>query len=468
VIRRARPEAQWQREAIRTNLWMVPAAEVVAVTLLFVATRALDVRAYDAHQTLPPWVISGSADAARQILTTLAAALITVVGVVFSIILVALTLTSTQFGPRMLRNFIRDRGTQWTLGTFVATFVYAMLDLVAIGPGVRRLRPAHLDHGRAGLTMMDVGILIYFIHHIATMIQLPQVIASIAGDLAHAIDYEITHATGLQRPPAKAKDSSVGRRPERLRPGDRGAPRTARERGRGRAGAVQRLSAIRTALGDGAPGRRAGGCDPAAPPAGTLPGPRRAVRHGLARLGRACGSPAAEPFAHHRAVPHADPGRGLRSGPTRGDRHQGTVPAVNDTFTALTCIDWLGESLYRIAADWDPDPVCRDDDGLVRLIIVPVSYDRLVERAHEKIRQASSGMPAVMIRQFAGSDEDLPGHQPRRPTRGTAAPGRDDPPVVPGDRVRAVRPGRCRSAVSGVTRPARRRHRPAELTDVCI
>jgi uncharacterized membrane protein len=75
--------------------------------------------------------------------------------------------------------------------------------------------------------------------------------------------------------------------------------------------------------------------------------------------------------------------------------------AVNDTFTALTCIDWLGDSLCRIAADWDPDPVCRDAEGMVRLITVPVSYDRLVERAHEKIRQASAGMPAVMIRQLA-------------------------------------------------------------------
>ena len=79
MIRRARPEAQWLREAVRTNLWMVPAAEVVAVTLLFVVTRALDVRVYDARLTLPAWVISGSSDAARQILTTLAAALITVV-----------------------------------------------------------------------------------------------------------------------------------------------------------------------------------------------------------------------------------------------------------------------------------------------------------------------------------------------------------------------------------------------------
>ena len=80
-------------------------------------------------------MISGTADGARQILIALAAAVITVIGVVFSIMIVTLTLASTQFGPRMLRNFIRDRGTQITLGTFVATFVYAVLTLVSIGPG---------------------------------------------------------------------------------------------------------------------------------------------------------------------------------------------------------------------------------------------------------------------------------------------------------------------------------------------
>ena len=95
-------------------------------------------------------MIFGTADAARQILTTLAAAVITVVGVVFSITIVTLTLASTQFGPRMLRNFIRDRGTQFTLGTFVATFVYATLVLISIGPAShgKTLRPAPLDHHR--------------------------------------------------------------------------------------------------------------------------------------------------------------------------------------------------------------------------------------------------------------------------------------------------------------------------------
>lgn len=115
-----------RRELLRTNLWFVPTLEVLAAVGLFVLTYALDRAVYRGALAVPSWIIGGTPDAARQVLTAIAAAIITVVGVVFSITIVALTLASTQFGPRMLRNFMRDRGTQFTVGTFVASFVYAI------------------------------------------------------------------------------------------------------------------------------------------------------------------------------------------------------------------------------------------------------------------------------------------------------------------------------------------------------
>ena len=120
---------------MRTNLWLVPTVEVACAAALFAGTYAVDRAAYGGSLTLPSWLYSGTADAVRQILTAIAAAEITVVGVVFSITIVALTLASTQFGPRMLRNFTRDRITQLTLGTFVASFAYAVVTLVSIAPG---------------------------------------------------------------------------------------------------------------------------------------------------------------------------------------------------------------------------------------------------------------------------------------------------------------------------------------------
>ena len=69
--------------------------------------------------------------------------------------------------------------------------------------------------------------------------------------------------------------------------------------------------------------------------------------------------------------------------------------AINDTFTALTCIDWLGENLCKIVSSWHPARVHRDGGGFIRLIAPEPSYDRLMQRSFEKLRQSSLGMPAV-------------------------------------------------------------------------
>ena len=75
-------------------------------------------------------------------------------------------------------------------------------------------------------------------------------------------------------------------------------------------------------------------------------------------------------------------------------------PAVNDTFTALTCIDWIGDSLCKVTGRRHPIRVYRDGGGAVRVVTTEASYERLVQRAFEKIRQSGKGMPAVMIRQL--------------------------------------------------------------------
>jgi uncharacterized membrane protein len=396
-LRRLAAESDWRDEALRTNLWLIPAIESMAAVALFAVTLAIDEAAFHGELRLPSWVISGSPDAARQILSSLAGAIITVVGVVFSIMIVALTLASQQFGPRMLRTFIRDRGAQLTLGTFVATFFYAMLALISIGSTF----VPHLSVTVAlALTAIDLGVLIYFIHHIAVAIQLPAVIASIAHDLAGAIDAE------------------AGLVPTGGSPAAPGAPLN------GAAPVSGPSAEVLTARLD-----RSGHVVAAA-----ASGYLRFVRH--ATLVRIAAEHDAVIRLHYRPGHFLTQGHPLATvwppeaaavigrrletvhitGPLRTLSQdiafgidqlveiaiRALSPAVNDTFTALTCIDWLSESLCRIAADWDPDPVYRDADGLVRLIMAPVSYDRLVERAHEKIRQASAGMPAVMIRQLAG------------------------------------------------------------------
>ena len=75
-------------------------------------------------------------------------------------------------------------------------------------------------------------------------------------------------------------------------------------------------------------------------------------------------------------------------------------PAVNDTFSALTCIDWLSDGLCQITSRWHSRRVHFDAGGKVRVIGAEPSYARFVDRAFDKIRQASRGMPAVLIRQL--------------------------------------------------------------------
>jgi uncharacterized membrane protein len=371
----------WRREGLRTSLWFVPAIEVVGAIGLFAATTALDRGAFHGDFRLPDWVISGTADAAREILTAIAAAVITVVGVVFSIILVTLTLASTQFGPRMLRNFIRDRGTQLTLGTFVATFVYAVLVLVSVG---NTFVPHIGVTVTLGLMVADLAVLIYFIHHTAISIQLPQVIASIAKDLAEAIEVQ-----GGSRDPVSEQGPSAT---ELLTRSEQNggvllAPAS------GYLQFIKHQDLVRLAAEADAviclehrPGHflvRGHRYATVWPPEAA-----QAVTH---KLGRA------HVVGSHRTLTQ-DVSFGVDQLVEIAIR--ALSPAVNDPFTAMTCIDWLGDNLCKIVADWHPTRVHRDRQGFIRVISADPAYDRLVQRAFEKIRQSSMGMPSVMIREL--------------------------------------------------------------------
>src|SRR6202045_1543678 len=381
-------QSDWRREAMRTNLWLVPAAEALVVLGVFVGTHAADRAAYSGDLQLPAWVLSGTADSARQILTAIAAAIITVVGIVFSITIVALTLASTQFGPRMMRNFIRDRGTQLTLGTFVATFFYTILALVSIGPGDRGEFVPHISITTAfGLVLIDLAVLIYFIHHIATQIQLPQVIAGIAQDLAHAVDAQSADSprgAATQPPDAVALEELIA---------------TIAESGAviatPKSGYLQfiRHSRLVKIVSEADAVLRL----PYRPGHFLVQGrelarvwPPEAADHVASYLERA------QATGPHRTLTQ-DVAFGVDQLVEIAIR--ALSPAVNDTFTAMTCVDWLGDCLCKIARVWAPTHVHRDRAGVIRVISDQVSYERLVQRAFEKIRQASRGMPAGVIRQ---------------------------------------------------------------------
>jgi uncharacterized membrane protein len=378
----------WRWEELRTTLWVVPSMLVVVAVLLFLITFEIDVSAYHHPDILPSWIRTGNADAERQVLIAIAAAVITVVGVVFSITILALTLASQQFGPRMMRNFVRDIGNQVTLGIFVGTFVYSVLALGSINS----LSPTFVPHLSTSiaeaLLLVDLGVLIYFIHHIAKSIQLPEVIAGIAADLMSSIDAEFPDRVGVRD--NRSQQHSGKSVPELLTLiEERGAVVPSQVSGYIQYVGYSQLITIATRTDsiirlEHRPGHYLATGRPLA-----MVWPRDAAPEVALALGKA-----------HVTGPH----RTLVQDPVFAIDQLVEIAiralsvAVNDTFTTLTCIDWLSAGLGRVSGRVLDEGVYRDSSGRVRLIEFDPSYARMVNRAFDKIRQSARGMPAVLIR----------------------------------------------------------------------
>lgn len=381
---RTRKLPGWRAEALRTTFWLMPCVLIVAAVVLFACTLAIDIAAYHHHLTLPSWIASEGASASREVLIATAAAIITVVGVVFSITILALTLASQQFGPRMMRTFMRDFGNQMTLAVFVGSFVYALITLAFIaGHFVPHLSITVSE----ALLLVDLGVLIYFIHHIATSIQLPAVMARIADDLMVAIDTEFPQTDPHSEPePVAATGRTL---PELIDALERGAPVSTSKSGYlqfvgyGQLVQVARVHDAVIKLSH-RPGHFVTAGRPIAVvwPAGAA----GQVRDALSRA--------------HLTGPH----RTLNQDPVFAIDQlveiaiRALSPAVNDTFTALTCIDWLSAGLSLVSGRTMAGGVYRDELGQIRLIESTPSYGRMVNRAFDKVRQSSRGMPAVIIR----------------------------------------------------------------------
>jgi uncharacterized membrane protein len=122
-----KPRLKHLWETLSSSLWFVPTVMTLLALGLAFGSIALDDVTGDTG-----WAYGGGPEGAREVLGTIAASMITVAGVAFSVTIVALTLASQQFGPRLLRNFMRDRGNQLVLGTFISTFTYCLIVLRSI------------------------------------------------------------------------------------------------------------------------------------------------------------------------------------------------------------------------------------------------------------------------------------------------------------------------------------------------
>ncbi len=200
-------------ESVSTSFWSVPSVIVVASGVLVKVLTELD-RRLDAD-VLGNWYIlfTGGKDSSRAILSAIAASSITVLGVIFSITIVALTLASQQYSPRVLRSFMRDRGSQVVMGVLTGIYVFALLLLRTITDTERGdpFIPELAVNVAILYALIGVGAIIYFIHHIASRIQAEAIIVDIARETGPLLARRFPDGIGdpASVPPTEAEGRAV-------------------------------------------------------------------------------------------------------------------------------------------------------------------------------------------------------------------------------------------------------------------
>ncbi|MDA3878119.1 MAG: DUF2254 domain-containing protein [Halothiobacillus sp.] len=175
---------------LRSSFWFMPTLMVAGSIALAMVLIEADLAGIDQWLSQWPRLFGVGQEGARLILSTLAGSMMTIMGITFSMTLLALVLASSQYTSRILRNFMRNRVTQFTLGVFAGIFAYCLIVLRAIrgSSGVEEFVPSLAVFFAFVMSLGGVGVLIYFIHHIASSIQASNIIASVAHETNASID----------------------------------------------------------------------------------------------------------------------------------------------------------------------------------------------------------------------------------------------------------------------------------------
>lgn len=190
------------RYRFQESLFLLPALVMVGGILLAVAATTVDNAI--GHDADPPLMLAMSSNAATWLLATVAGAMITTVGVVFSLTVVSLQLASDQFSPRVMRSFIRDRLSQGVIGLLVGTFFYCVLVLPSISAEATDPAPRVSLTLAVGLTLVTVVGIIVHLDHLAHGLQVGEVVRSISREAVHVISTGSSLPGGLR--PAEPED----------------------------------------------------------------------------------------------------------------------------------------------------------------------------------------------------------------------------------------------------------------------
>lgn len=376
-------------ERLRNSYWFVPTVMMVGAAFLAWVTLNVDDE-YDPEKLA--WVgqliYTGGSEGAYEVLGTIAASMITVAGVVFSITIVSLQLASSQFGPRMLANFMRDRGNQITLGTFVSTFLYSLLVLRTVRPNAETAVPHMSVTTALILGVAGLSVLIYFIHHISTTIQAPNLISSIGVELGHATKQMFPDPDEVERVHGAAEQRDDPSLPETFEAGSRLVD--AAGTGYVQAIDLERLTSIAREHDlviriETRPGRFVVENTPfaSAHPSARI---TDEIAHGIA----------ASLVTGARRTTQQDIEFPIKQMVEIGVR--ALSPGINDPFTAATCVDQISAGLCEIAARKLPSPYLLDEDEQLRVVHAdPVTFERLVGAAYDQLRQCADFHTSVYV-----------------------------------------------------------------------
>ena len=198
---RLSPVSGWRR--LKGTYWFLPTVVTLASVALAMVLVMID-RRYPEAWVTTTLAYGGGADGARALLGAVAGSMITVVSVTFSVTVVALSVASQHFGPRLLNNFMRDKAAQLVLGTFIGTFAYCLAVLRTVigeGDNLTVFVPHLAITGAVVLTLTSVGMLIYYVHHVSASIQIAEITRSVTHDLERAIERLYPEPLG-EHPPA--------------------------------------------------------------------------------------------------------------------------------------------------------------------------------------------------------------------------------------------------------------------------
>ena len=370
-----------RRLPLNSSLWALPLSMGLASFLLASLTGWVDSLVDDGQLSLPSIIRARSADGARALLQSIAGASSTALALVVTLTVTVLANAGSQFGQRLIRNFMRAIVPKITLGLFVSSTVFSLAVLSRVETVDDPFVPSLSTAVAIGLAFASIVALLVYVHTVALDMQVPSVVAGVAEDLASAVDEY-----------AKAPTEEGWRGSDEQRELEGRFDREGRDVLASRSGYLQLVD--RPALIEMA--RRA---DVVV---------RLHLRPGQFLI---AGAPMATVWPPDGAEALADEiDRALLEGANRTLRQdlrfavdqlvevalRALSPAVNDLFTGLQCVHWLGDALLRLSQLDLPSPVHRDASGRPRLLEPVLTFDEIVDAGLDPIRRAGREMPAVL------------------------------------------------------------------------